>query len=161
MAIYLGIWELNENGQWIGDFPRLIAFVVATIVEISAHFIPWADSLMDFSAIPLARVAGIVVVVSTAANLKPVAAWWPATVAGGGTATVIKRANAAGRFAPSSTTGEIVNSVVFSVETGTAAAVSMASILAPPIAAIPVIVILAMIFRIYRKNAQTKKTRFP
>lgn len=151
LAAYLGVWDLNDNWQWIGSVAALIAFGVATIVEIFAYFIPWVDNALDSLAVPLAAIAGTAVMVSTVANLDPVVTWSLAIIAGGGTATAIKGANAAGRITSTATTGGIANPVVSTIETGTAVAVSTASILVPPIAAILVIVILVVIFRIYRK----------
>lgn len=150
-AAYLGVWELNESWQWIGSLTALITLGVATIVEIFAYFIPWVDNALDGIAIPLAGIAGTAVVVSTAANLDPVVTWSLAIIAGGGTATAIKGANAAGRLTSTGTTGGLANPIVSTVETGAAVAVSTASILVPPIAAILVIIILLIIFRIYRK----------
>tara|TARA_Y100001933_G_scaffold201929_1_gene203635 strand:- start:17312 stop:17884 length:573 start_codon:yes stop_codon:yes gene_type:complete len=150
-AAYLGVWDLNENWQWIGSLTALITLGVATIVEIFAYFIPWVDNVLDSIAIPLAGIAGTAVVVSTAANLDPVVTWSLAIIAGGGTATAIKGANAAGRLTSTGTTGGLANPLVSTVETGAAVAVSTASILVPPIAAILVIIILLVIFRIYRK----------
>ncbi|WP_396590223.1 DUF4126 domain-containing protein [Allomuricauda sp. R78024] len=151
LAAYLGVWELNESWQWIGSLAALIALGVATFVEIFAYFIPWVDNALDSVAVPLAAIAGTAVVVSTVANLDPVVTWSLAIIAGGGTATAIKGANAAGRLTSTATTGGIANPIVATVETGTAVAVSTASILVPPIAAILVIIILVIIFRIYRK----------
>ncbi|TAI48322.1 DUF4126 domain-containing protein [Flagellimonas allohymeniacidonis] len=158
LAAYFGAWDLNENWQWIGGLPALLAFGVATLVEIFAYFIPWVDNLLDSVAIPLAGIAGTAVMVSTMADLDPVVTWSLAIIAGGGTATAIKGANAAGRLTSSSTTGGLANPIVSTVETGTAVAVSTASILAPPLAAILVIIILVIIFRIYRKLRPRKKT---
>ncbi len=150
-AAYLGVWDLNENWQWIGSMAALVTLGVATFVEIFAYFIPWVDNVLDSLAIPLAALAGTAVMVSTVADLDPVITWSLAIIAGGGTATAIKGANAAGRVASTATTGGIANPLVSTVETGTAVVVSTASILVPPLAAILVIIILVLIFRIYRK----------
>lgn len=150
-AAYLGVWELNANWQWIGSLAALITLGVATLVEIFAYFIPWVDNALDSLAIPLAGIAGTAVMVSTVADLDPVVTWSLAIIAGGGTATAIKGANATGRLTSTATTGGIANPIVSTVETGTAVVVSTASILVPPIAAILVIIILIFIFRIYRK----------
>lgn len=157
LAAYLGVWELNESWQWIGGLPALIVFGVATLVEIFGYFIPWVDNALDGLAIPLAGIAGTAVMVSTIVDLDPVVTWTLAIIAGGGTATAIKGANATGRLASSSTTGGLANPVVSTIETGTAVAVSTASILVPPLAAILVIVILIIIFRIYRKLRPRQK----
>lgn len=150
LAAYFNVWELNENWQWIGSFAALITLGVATFVEIFAYFIPWVDNLLDTFAVPLAAIAGTAVMVSTVADLDPVVTWSLAIIAGGGTATAIKGAGATGRLASSATTGGLANPLLATVETGTAAVVSMASIFAPIFAAVLVIIILIIIFRIYR-----------
>ncbi len=151
MASYFGIWDLNDNWEWIGSLASVLTLGVATVIEIFAYFIPWVDNLMDGIAIPLAAIAGTAVMVSTIANLDPVVTWSLAIIAGGGAATAIKGASATGRLAATATTGGIGNPVVSVVETGTAAVVSAASIFAPIIAAVLVIIILIIIFVIYRK----------
>ncbi|MDT7827293.1 DUF4126 domain-containing protein [Pricia sp. S334] len=151
LASYFGFWELNESWQWIGSLAAIIVLGVATAVEIFAYFIPWVDNLLDSFAVPLAAIAGTAVMVSTVADLDPVVTWSLAIIAGGGTATAIKGANAAGRMTSTATTGGLANPVVSTLETGTAAVVTTASIFAPVFAAILVIIILFIIFRIYRK----------
>ena len=151
LASYFGVWELNGNWQWIGSVAALVTLGVATFVEIFAYFIPWVDNLLDSFAVPLAAIAGTAVMVSTVAGLDPVVTWSLAIIAGGGTATAIKGANATGRLASTATTGGLANPLVSTVETGTALVVTTASLFVPVLAVILVIIILVFIFRIYRK----------
>jgi hypothetical protein len=151
LASYFGIWDLNESWSWIGSLAAVVTLGIATLAEIFAYFIPWIDNALDSLAIPLAAIAGTAVMVSTIADLDPVITWSLAIIAGGGTATAIKGANAAGRLTSTATTGGIANPVVSTVETGTAVAVSTASIFAPILGVILVIIILVLIFSIYRK----------
>ncbi|NQZ45028.1 MAG: DUF4126 domain-containing protein [Flavobacteriaceae bacterium] len=151
LAAYFDVWELNESWQWIGSLAAVLTLGIATLVEIFAYFIPWVDNALDTIALPLAAIAGTAVMVSTIADLDPVITWSLAIIAGGGTASAIKGANAAGRLTSTATTGGVANPVVATVETGTAVAVTTASIFAPIIAAVLVIVILIVIFRIYRR----------
>ncbi|MEP3210719.1 MAG: DUF4126 domain-containing protein [Maribacter sp.] len=151
LAAYFNVWELNDSWQWIGSLAAVITLGVATVIEVFAYFIPWVDNLLDSMAVPLAAIAGTAVMVSTVAGLDPVVTWSLAIIAGGGTATAIKGAGAAGRLASTATTGGAANPIVSTVETGTAVAVTTASIFAPMIAIVLVIVILFIIFRIYRK----------
>ncbi len=151
LASYSGVWDVNDSWQWIGSLTAVIALGVATVVEIFAYFIPWVDNLLDSFAVPLAAIAGTAVMVSTVANLDPVVTWSLAIIAGGGTATAIKGANAAGRVVSTATTGGLANPIVSTVETGTAVVVTTASIFAPIVAVVLVIIILFIIFRIYRK----------
>ena len=120
-------------------------------MEIAAYYIPWLDNLLDSLAIPLAGLAVTALMVSTVAGLDPVFTWTLAIIAGGGTATAIKGAAAGGRMASTLSTGGRANPVVASVETGTAAVMSLASILAPLLAAVLVIVVLSLVYRVYRK----------
>lgn len=158
LASYFGVWELNENWLWIGSLAAVITLGVATLVEIFAYFIPWLDNLLDGIAVPLAAIAGTAVMVSTVADLDPVVTWSLAIIAGGGTATAIKSAGATGRLASTATTGGFANPVVSTLETGTALVVTAASIFAPILAAILVIIILTIVFRIYRSLRPKTKT---
>ena len=151
LASYFNLWELNDSWQWIGSLAAVVALGVATLVEIFAYFIPWVDNLLDSAAVPLAAIAGTAVMVSTVANLDPVVTWSLAIIDGGGTATAIKGASATTRLASTSTTGGLANPIVSTVETGTAMVVTTASIFAPIIAGVLVVIILAVIFWIYRK----------
>lgn len=151
LASYFNIWELNDNWQWIGSIASVIALGVATLAEIFAYFIPWVDNLLDSVAIPLAAIAGTAVMVSTVANLDPVITWSLAIIAGGGTATAIKGAGATGRLASTATTGGLANPLVATVETGTAVVVATASIFAPILAVIMVLIIMVVIFWLYKK----------
>lgn len=98
IASYTGMWELNENWDWLGSLPALITLGVAMILEIGAYFIPWVDTVLDAIAIPLAAIAGTAVMVSTVADLSPMVTWVLAIVAGGGTATAIKGATTTTQF---------------------------------------------------------------
>ena len=158
LASYFGLWDLNDNWQWIGSLAAVIALGVATVVEIFAYFIPWIDNLLDSFAVPMAAIAGTAVMVSTVANLDPVVTWSLAIIAGGGTATAIKGASATSRLASTATTGGLGNPIVSTVETGAALVVTTAAIFAPMLAAVLVIVILFVIFRIYRKLRPRAKT---
>lgn len=151
LAAYNGLWELNESWQWLGSLTAVITLGMAAAVELIAYFIPWLDNLLDTLAIPLAGLAGTAVVVSTVAGLDPVVAWSLAIIAGGGTATAIKGAAASGRMASTLSTGGLANPVVATAETGTAAVMSLTAVLAPVVAAVLVIGVLALVYWTYRK----------
>ena len=151
LASYFDLWALNENWHWIGSLTSVVTLGVATLVEIFAYFIPWVDNLLDSFSVPLAAIAGTAVMVSTVADLDPVVTWSLAIIAGGGTATAIRGAGAATRLTSTATTGGLGNPIVSTVETGAATVVAAASIFAPVLAAILVILILALVFWFYRK----------
>ena len=151
LAAYFGKWDLNESWQWIGSLAAVITLGVAMLIETFAYFIPWVDNVLDSFAVPLAAIAGTAVMVSTIANLDPVVTWSLAIIAGGGTATAIKGASATGRLASTASTGGLANPIVSTIETGTAMVVTTASIFAPIVAGVLVVIILAFVFWVYRK----------
>lgn len=151
LASHYGHIPLNDDFIWVGSTAAVITLGLATLFEIFAYFIPWFDHLLDSLAIPLAAIAGTAVVVATVADLDPVVTWSLAIIAGGGTATAIKGANAAGRLTSTAATGGVANPAVAALETGTAATVTVASIFMPVIGIILVIAILVVVFILYRK----------
>lgn len=156
LASYFDVWELNESWQWIGSLTAVITLGVATIVEISAYYIPFIDNLLDSIAIPLATIAGTAVMVSTVADLSPVITWALAIIAGGGTAAAIKSTAGATRLTSTVSTAGFANPIVSTVETGTSVVMSAFSIFLPIIAFILVIVVLYIIFKLYKKIKPTK-----
>jgi hypothetical protein len=151
LAAYFNIWELNESWEWIGSLTAVITLGVATVVEIFAYYIPYVDNALDSIAIPLAAIAGTAVMVSTVADLSPVITWALAIIAGGGTAAAIAGSSGATRLASTATTGGIANPVVSTIETGTSVVMTVFSIFIPVLAFILVIIILYVIFRLYKK----------
>ncbi|TBV26487.1 DUF4126 domain-containing protein [Meridianimaribacter sp. CL38] len=151
LAAYFNLWELNESWQWIGSLAAVITLGVATLVEITAYYIPYVDNLLDSIAIPLATVAGTAVMVSTVADLSPVITWALAIIAGGGTAAAIKSTAGATRLTSTVSTAGFANPVVSTVETGTSVVMSILSVFLPIIGFILVIVVMYVIFKVYKK----------
>lgn len=159
LSAYFGVIPLNESWQWVGSMSALITLGLATVLEISAYYIPVFDNLLDTIAVPLAAIAGTAVVVSTAANLDPVITWSLAIIAGGGTATAIKGSSATTRAASTTTTGGLANPIVSTVETGSATALSVVAIFLPLLAIVLVVVILVGVFFFFKKIRSTFKSK--
>src|ERR1041384_958545 len=79
---------LASGFQWIGTWPALTTFGVATAVEIAGYYIPWVDHLLDTIATPAAVIAGIVATGSMLTGIDPYLQWTLAAIAGGGVAGV-------------------------------------------------------------------------
>lgn len=156
LSAYFDVIPLTESWQWIGSVTAIIALSVATFAEIFGYYIPWVDNVLDTIAIPLATVAGTVVMVATVADLDPVITWALAIIAGGGTAAAIKGNTAVVRATSSTTTGGIVNPVVSTIETGTATVFSFAAIFIPVIAGLLVLVAFYWMFWMYKKLRKKK-----
>lgn len=139
----VGHLELGPSFAWIGSAPALIAFAVATVLEIAGYYIPWVDNLLDAVATPTAIVAGILVTASAAGEMSPLLRWSLAILAGGGTAAVFQGITATARQISSFTTGGLGNPVVATVEAGGSAILSVLAITLPVLA---VLVVFGLLF---------------
>lgn len=135
LAAYFGILPLGENWQWLGSMTALVILGVASMVESVSYLVPVVDNLLDTIAVPLAGVAGTIVMASSLTDLSPAVTWALAIVAGGGAATAVKTTSAATRAVSTATTAGMANPAIGLAETGTAIGLSALSIFAPVVAA--------------------------
>src|SRR5215472_11566667 len=71
IASMSGHLTLAHGFAWIGTYPALISFSVATVLEVAGYCIPWLDHLLDTIATPAAIVAGTIVSASLVSNMDP------------------------------------------------------------------------------------------
>src|SRR5215468_1906577 len=90
IAALSGHLALAPGFEWIGSYPALIAFSVATCLEIAGYYIPWVDHLLDTIATPAAVVAGTLVTASLVTDVSPLVRWSLALIAGGGIAGMVQ-----------------------------------------------------------------------
>src|SRR5687768_18437504 len=57
IAANAGHLQLASSFEWIGSTEALVAFSLATALEIGAYYIPWLDNFLDTVATPAAVVA--------------------------------------------------------------------------------------------------------
>lgn len=143
-AAYFHIIPLNDSWQWVASTPALIILGVASIAESMSYLIPLIDHILDTIAVPLAGVAGTLVMASTLTDMSPAMTWALAIIAGGGAAATIKGGAATTRIASTATTGGLANPAVSVAETGTAIGLSVLSIFAPVIAMVALAVLLIL-----------------
>lgn len=151
LAAHFQVIPLDESWQWVGSLTALIVLGIATLIEFFAYYIPFVDNLLDTIAIPLATIAGTLVMASTLVDLSPVMTWALAIIAGGGSAAAIQSGTATTRLVSSSTTGGLGNNIVASTETVTASVVSAFAIFFPVLAFIAVLFILFVGFKLFKK----------
>jgi hypothetical protein len=131
IAGYSGHVQFAQGFQWLASEPALIAFSVATLLEIAAYYIPVVDNFLDSVATPAAVVAGTLVTASMVTNVSPFLQWSLAAVAGGGIAGVVQGATVITRGASTALTAGLGNPVVATVELGTSVASSILSFFVP------------------------------
>lgn len=143
---YLG-WipfQLSEQWSWLGSSTAVIAFGIATIVEIFGYYIPWVDNLLDTITAPVAAIAGTMMMAIQLDTLdSEFLKWALAIIAGGGTAAMVSGATSGSRVVSTSTTGGVANPVISTAEVGTASALGLTSLLS---LSYPVLIFLLIFF---------------
>ncbi len=131
LAARSGHLSLATGFQWMGSDAALIAFGVATVLEIAGYYIPWVDHLLDTIATPAAVVAGTVVTASLVTDMSPFLRWTLAVIAGGGAAGAVQLTTVVARAASTATTGGLANPLVASAELGGSVLTSLLALIAP------------------------------
>jgi hypothetical protein len=134
IASLSGHMTLAHGFQWIGTYPAMLAFSVATALEIAGYYIPWLDHLLDTIATPAAIVAGTIVTASAVGDMSPFLKWCLAVIAGGGAAGLVQGATVVTRGASTVATGGLANPLVSTLELAGAAVMSVLAIVAPMLA---------------------------
>lgn len=158
LATHFGWFPVNDTWNWVGSFPALILLGVATLFEVGAYFIPWVDNALDTISIPLAGIAGTLLMVATMGDMDPTFTWALAIIAGGGAAAAISGTTSATRLGSTATTGGIANPAISATETVAATTVSVASIFSPILALILLLVVVGFIWKVVRKFKRKPKS---
>lgn len=141
-AAIVGHLDLPTNVAWVGTDHALIAFAVASSLEIAGYYIPWFDHLLDTIATPLAIVAGTVVTAATAPDMSPLAQWTLAAIAGGGAAGLTKGLLNLLRLGSTATSGGLTNPILSTIELLASIGLSVLAIALPAVAGIIVMAVL-------------------
>lgn len=142
---------LAEGFSWIGSTPALVAFLVATLLEIASSYIPVVDQMLKMLATPVAIIAGILLTASFIGDMDPLLTWSIAIIAGGSTASVSQITTTSIKGASTITTGGLGNFFISLGEGILAIVMSVASILVPFLAVFFVIGLFALfLFVVYR-----------
>jgi hypothetical protein len=157
IAALSGHLTLAHGFEWLGSYPALVAFSVATALEIAGYYIPWVDHLLDTIATPAAVVAGTIVTASLVSDMSPFLRWTLAVIAGGGAAGLVQGTTVGLRATSTATTGGLGNSLFATIELGGAVFTSVAALVAPVVVvlllALALVVVAPKVFRWLRKGA--------
>lgn len=152
-----GIYSLPAGFEWLSQNEALLAFGIATIIEIIAYFVPWLDSALDLITTPLAMIGGTIMMGSSLYELDPLWKWSLAILAGGSTAGLIKSGNTGLRLLSTATTGGLGNFIIAVGELFLSILFSLLS------AIIPFIIFIAVLICLYffgiKKYFTTKENK--
>jgi hypothetical protein len=131
VAARTGHLSLGPSFAWMATTPALVAFAVATVVEVAAYYVPWLDHALDLVATPAAVVAGVVMTASVVTGLDPMLRWSLALIVGGGIAATVQALTVGTRKASLLTTGGLGNPVVSTAELGGSLGLAVLAIALP------------------------------
>lgn len=124
-AALIGHLSLGESWSRIVTHAALLAFAIASVVEIVPYYIPLLDNVLDTITTPAAVNIGVLFTAASIAELSPMLTLTPAIVAEGGTAVLVQIDMMIVRGTSTTTTlglgnfivstGELVDSVVASI----------------------------------------------
>lgn len=157
VAAMSGHLTLSPGFEWIGSETAVVAFGVATLIEIGAYYIPWLDNALDSVATPAAVIAGTIVTASMVGDMSPFLKWSLAAIMGGGTAGIIQSGTVLLRGASSAFSGGLANPVVATGELAGASAITLLAILIPLVAVVFALALISYI--IYRVIGSRRKAK--
>ncbi len=142
LAARADVLGLSPGFAWMGETPALIAFAVATALEIATYYVPWLDNLLDTVSSPAAVVAGVVVTASVVTGMDPALKWILAAIAGGGVAGAVQTLTVGTRQASALATAGFGNPLVSTAELGGSLGLSLLAVAVPMVAAVAVVALL-------------------
>jgi hypothetical protein len=158
IASHSGHMTLSDGFQWIGSFSALLAFAIATALEVLGYYIPWVDHILDLAATPASILAGTLVMASAVAGMSPFLRWSLAIIAGGGVAAAVQTFTGVARLTSVATTGGLANPLVATTELGLSALLSTLAILLPLVG---VAAVLAILYFVGRRFFKARGPRLP
>ena len=144
IAALSGVWTPAPGFEWIGTYEALVAFSIATLIEVTAYYIPWLDHFLDALATPVAVITGTIITASMFTHFDPVLQWSVAAIAGGGSAAIVEGITNITRLFSTTTTGGLGNPVLATVETATSIVLSILGIWLPIFTAILLAMLLGV-----------------
>lgn len=156
IAAKAGHLSLDPMFAWVGTWPALITFAVATVAEILAYYVPWVDNVLDTAAAPIAVVAGTVITASVATDITPWLKWTLAVIAGGGAAGLTQAATMGARWLSTTFTGGLGNWAVNTIESIGAFVMSLVAMLLPLLVLLLLCLLLAVVILWLVKRSQPR-----
>ncbi len=140
LAGRLELVALADAFGWLADWPALVVFGAAVVIEILGDKIPIVDNVLDTVQVFVKPVAGAFVMATVVDDWAPVYVAIVSIVVGGSTAGIVHVTKAKLRLASSVTTAGLGNPVLSVSEDVGAIAGAAGSIFVPPLMVLVMIV---------------------
>jgi len=153
IAAKFGWLNVSSGFEWLGTFPAIISFAVASVLEIAAYYIPVVDNFLDTLTAPSSMVAGTTIAASTFVDFDPMMKWTLAIIAGGGTAGIIQAGTGLLRLGSTKFTAGTGNHLVASTENAFSFIGTLLSLLVPVLMVfVFVALIVTIVFLLFKKT---------
>jgi hypothetical protein len=156
IASVFGPLSLTDSLSWLDNSQVLIGLIVAVIFEILSYSIPWLDNITDVLAVPLAGIAGTILMLGTTGQLDPFSQWGLAILAGGGSAITVKGLAGLTRFFSTATTGGLANFFIAIGELIAAVGMTILTLTLPIVGVIAIAIFLIILTIIWFKYKNKK-----
>ena len=140
IAALSGHLTLSSEFAWIATYPALIAFLVATILEIAGNAIPAVGATLNSLATPISMIAGTIATAACVTSMSPFLKWTLAIIAGGGAAGVVQGATIVFRLPAHAAAPGVADTGVSAGEAGGSFLLSILAIVVPLVALVAVFV---------------------
>ena len=147
LAARWGVLPLADGFTWLASTGALVTLGTATVLEVSAYYIPGVDHVLDLLASPAAVLAGVIASAAVMADIPPAILWPVAIIGGGGVAGLTKASSAVVRAKAGLTTAGLANPVVATGETAGAVGLAIAAIVVPLVCLFVVAVVVLWLAR--------------
>jgi hypothetical protein len=152
VAARAGYMHLPPSFDWLLGNTAIAMLAVAAVAEVAAYYIPGVDNVLDALTMPLALMAGTLMVAAPLWDLPPALKWTAAVIAGGGAAGITQTLTTLLRAKSTLTTGGFANPAVSTAELGSSLLLTLMALLVPVVAVILLAVIIWWLFRRLRRR---------
>ncbi|MEQ1760235.1 MAG: DUF4126 domain-containing protein [Vicinamibacterales bacterium] len=146
---------LGADFGWLASNAGLITLAMATLAEVAAYYLPVIDNALDVVATPAAVIAGIVTLAAVTSDLPAPMRWTLAIIAGGGTAGMVQSLTTVARLKSTGFTAGLANPLLATIELVGALGVSVLAVVAPLLAIVGAVMIVAIYRRLRTKRVRT------
>ena len=141
--------------EWMATTPAIIAFAVATMIEVLVYLVPVVDNLMDAVELPAAAIAGTMLTAAVVGeDMSPFLQWSLALIAGGTVASGTQAFTGLARLASTAAAGPVGNIAVSGTELASSTVLSVLAIATPILV---LLVVIALFFLIFRRRRWRRK----
>ena len=150
-----GYLDLGQGFQWIGTWPAVLAFGVATVLEILAYIFPYVDNLLKTASIPIGVVAGVLATAAVITDVHPLLQWSMALIAGGGVAAATGVASSGLHYGVTAVSAGTANPAVSTAESAGSVATAVLAVVVPLVTVLLLLLAVVLVVRHRRRSRGT------